>query len=190
MPRPVNSKEDFTRRYLRGEFGNCSPSWPNARNWYEAAYMCGEAGTDTLDFVHLRNRIKGGPTHYNVPVWKLAQYCRLSRHWVHDPCWYISLMAPEDDKILQGEICRSSNGLNLFGSFLALPMRVALLEKPFNVTGLAALMTLKSKLDAVSYDWVQELLDLYPEHIIEFSAYSRPWGTLNYNTVIWEVRLY
>lgn len=54
------------------------------------------------------------------------------------------------------------------------------------VTGLKAVCILEKYLWPNSYDMVNELL---PKGIIEFTAFSHPWGTLdNHNTVIWEIR--
>jgi hypothetical protein len=42
----------------------------------------------------------------------------------------------------------------------------------------------------VDYDWLQELLEIYPDHVIEFSSYSVPVGNLQRCLVVWEVRKY
>ena len=79
----------------------------------------------------------------------------------------------------------------LFYSRVAKPMREALKEKSFNVTGLEAEILLRYYLCSRSLEWLKILLERYPEHVVEFSSYGVNWGTLRgYNTVFWEVRLY
>ena len=55
-----------------------------------------------------------------------------------------------------------------------------------HVTGLEAIVVLKRYLWPNSYDMINELL---PNGIIEFTAFSCAWGTLDHhNAVIWEIR--
>ena len=45
--------------------------------------------------------------------------------------------------------------------------------------------------DEVSVEWIYELLENYPDHVIEFNCFTEPWGTLpGYNVVFWEGRSY
>lgn len=98
-------------------------------------------------------------------------------------------MAPTEKTTIQGEVRLSTYGVEFRYSCLALPMRAALSQSQKTVTGLTAVMLLKQHLNASSYDWLIELLELYPDHIIEISAYSQEWGTIpGYNCVFWEVR--
>src|SRR4029079_14257562 len=55
---PVLTKGDFVQRYKQGEFGNASPTW-NTFDEYLAANYSGQ--------LHIRNRVAGGPSWYNVP---------------------------------------------------------------------------------------------------------------------------
>jgi hypothetical protein len=57
-------------------------------------------------------------------------------------------------------------------------------------TGLRAKMLLERYLDPSSLECVEDLLNEWPDHVIEFTAFDRTLGTLRRNTVIWEVRLY
>jgi hypothetical protein len=58
VPKPVLSKRDFVRRYSQGEFGNASPTWNHVSDWGRAGYK---------GLVHIRNRIAGEQTWYDVP---------------------------------------------------------------------------------------------------------------------------
>jgi hypothetical protein len=71
-------------------------------------------------------------------------------------------------------------------------MRIALQEGGQHAHGLRASGLIKQHLCPNSQEWLEMLLERYLEHVIEFSTYSRKWGTLwpSYNTVFWEVRAY
>lgn len=193
--RPVKTKRDFVRRYQQGEFGNRAPTWDSLSEYRASKYR---------GLVHLRNRVAGGPTWYNVPwdeveiTWYIAT-CKVNggRPAVLEKDLYISGMAPHDRGTIQGEVMLSPIRLGM-GPHYELtycsakkPMREALAEETRYSTGLRAASLLRTYMDPSSYDWVQYLLETYPNHIVEFSCFSVPWGTIpNRNTVIWEVRAY
>lgn len=180
---PVLTKRDFVERYQSGagEFGNRAPTW----NTYEEFKASGYKG-----LVHLRNRIAGGPTWYNIPadeVWfKFCEVCTV----MSGRDIYFSGMAPHDRNLLQGEVCQSTEHLSLtYSTVPNLPMRDALTRKLQTAEGIRAVLLLRTNLCPNSYEWLQQLLDLYPDHVIEFSAFSCEWGTIpGFNTVFWEVR--
>jgi hypothetical protein len=100
-------------------------------------------------------------------------------------------MAPTEETIFQGEVMWGLWGLELTYTTVALPMRDALLKETKLARGIIATFLLKHFLCPNSYEWLQVLLDYYPDHVVEFSTYSVNWGTLpGYNTVFWEVRKY
>lgn len=99
--------------------------------------------------------------------------------------------AVEQSLLLQGEVFRDTFGLRLYYSTVKKPMRDALRKYSADVSGIMAVSLLRWAMDPSSYDWFQELLDLYPNHVVEFSSYAKCWGTVaNCNTIIWECRLY
>lgn len=105
--------------------------------------------------------------------------------------------APDDRATLQGEIRRAPGGLQFFGSERSragygrmIRMRDAL-RVARSYQGLTVLFLLRKHLSPPSLDDLMELLDLYPEAVIEFSAYDLQLGTCRgRNTIIWEVRNY
>ena len=186
--KPVNSKRDFVRRYQANEFGNRAPTWDTLAEYLDSGYK---------GLVHIRNRVAGGPTWYDVPAAKVAEEwdkivkgCRGESQ--NPETLYLSGMAPTERTQLQGELTlNDSLGLTFYYSRCALTMREALKKESHHIFRLEALQLMRSFMDPSSYDWVQELLDLYPGHVIEFSCYGVPWGTIPHrNTVIWEVRNY
>jgi hypothetical protein len=182
MKPPVLTKVDFVRRYQVSEFGNRAPTWDNIEEFLQSQYR---------GLVHIRNRAAGGPTWYDVPAENVMTmyYSILDRNKATEKSLYFSGMAPTEKTTFQGEVVQSTNYLDLFYSHVPLPMRGSLLQGGRQVSGLKALWLMKTYMDPSSFDWVQELLEEYPGHVIEFSCYSANWGTVPHrNTVIWEVR--
>jgi len=185
---PVNSKKDFVKRYKNGEFGNASPTWNDLKSFLDEG-----RDKDLTGLYHLRNRVKGGPTWYNVSGGsvrdKWAEVHSLGQ--VTEGNLYVSEMCPTHKTQLVGEVTDTPDGLTLYASTLPRTMREALASSSFTVRGLPAVGYLRMYLNANSYEWMHELLDRYPGHVIEFTALSRCWGTLpGFNTVFWEVRNY
>ena len=58
------------------------------------------------------------------------------------------------------------------------------------VHGLTAREILRARLDPVDVDHLMQLLELYPDHVIEFTGYRWPVGVLHRCMVVWEVRQY
>jgi len=181
---PVLSKRDFVRRYQKGEFGNAGPSWNSVEEF--------SLGQPKRGRYHLRCRKVSGPTHYDLDEEALQRTYRvlLSSGWKSED-WYVSEMAPTEKTRLQGEVQQTPDGLYLYFSTLKETMRSALHMGGREARGVVAENLLKSYLPPEDYDWLQVLLDRYPGHVIEFSTYSVPYGTISgCKTVWWEVRLY
>lgn len=179
--KPVLTKADFVRRYRLGEFGNHSPTWGTLGEYLDSNYS---------GRVHIRNRVAGGPTYYNLS--QIAVIATFKYVPYNPKNWYISAMAPHEHNLIQGEVWDGPGGLYLHGSFERnLPMRDALTVAPLDWHGLQARMLLRSVMNDLSWNWFQWLLEAYPDHVIEFSAFSQCWGTVpGHNVVIWEVRNY
>lgn len=182
---PVLTKKDMVRRYKAGEFGNASPTWNTLAQFEEYAFP--SFGEIVKGSFHLRSRIAGGATHYNMTPLEIAMTWR---HGVDDKSqWYVSEMAPHEHGTIQGEVQQGPEGLMLFYASAKLPMRDALRAEGRQVYGIMALGLLKQYMCARSYDWMMILLERYPGHVVEFTSFSVEWGTLpGYNTVYWEVR--
>jgi len=185
-PNPVLSKADFVLRYRQGEFGNASPTWDTIEEFLASNYNEG--------MIHIRNLVAGGPTWYDVPcseVWEKFTEV-VARHDVDGKSLYFSAMAPTHLTTSQGELRISDDGQwQLWESRVAKPMRAALEEQAKLWLGFQAKIVLKHYMNQKSWEWLEYLLEAYPGHIVEYSCYSRNWGTVpGYNTVFWEVRLY
>ena len=181
-PPPVLTKFDFVRRFALNEFGNRGPMWDTVQDFLKL-------GAPPKGLLHLRNRVAGGPTWYNLTYQQLVTKCQELRDV---SSYYVALMAPTEQTVCQGEVFQSDDrGLALYYSTVKKPMRDALKENATQVYGIRAIETLRYYLDASSYDWLQVLLARYPSHVIEFSTYSVEFGTIpGMMTVFWEVRDY
>lgn len=202
MRPPVRTKRDHSTRYLASEFGNHSPSWSTPNELLYHGNNC--PSTEPVPrLFHLRNRsIAGGTTYYNLS-WSIAIAKWLEQSSKED--WFVSQMVPpgvENTITIQGEIFRTPDqrtgyvpsegpcGLQLFYSHLPLPQRQALQKDGRTAYGIMADILLRRYLDPGDREWLLELLDEYPGHVVEFSSYGRRWGTEMKRTVIWECRLY
>lgn len=185
LPPPVTTKKDFVRRYQLGEFGNRSPTYDNLRHFVSSNPPSG--------LYHIRNRIAGGPTFYDVPCEEVQErWDELTLEKDISPeNLYISAMAPTAGTLIQGELMRGVGGLYLHYTNVRKPMRDALKEESHHATGLTVKILLETYLNVKSLEWMYALLDRYPDHVIEFSVYNQCWGTdPGFNTVFWEVRQY
>jgi len=180
---PVRNKQEFVLRYGNNEFGNCAPTWVSLSDFLQSDYR---------GLMHIRNRVAGGPTWYNLSPEDLCRRWGMLIDGGIDPnTLYISAMCPTEKTILQGEVVQSVNHLDLTYSTVVAPMRDALKQSTKFATGIVAVSLLQWAMDGKSYDWLQHLLDNYPGHVVEFTCLSVCWGTvLNCNTLFWEVRLY
>ena len=179
---PVKTKQQFVALYERGIFGNHTETWSTA----EEALASNAPGP-----FHIRNRVAGGITYYNIKRWDM--FSTWKDALIRQPArlWYVSCMAP-DYTIFQGEVMRGVGGLNLTFSLINAPMRTALAQQTLYAHGLRAKLLLEYYLDPGDLDWLMELLDEYdnPSHVIEFSHFAIPCGTLNRRMIVWENRCY
>lgn len=182
----INTKEKFIVLYQRGTLGNRSPTWPSIDAMQEDFENSYPLLNNANQLWHIRNRVAGGPTYYDIPGEVLAD------KWaeVGGDQFYISAMAPTERTLFQGEVRQSEQGLDLYYSTVAKPMRASLLEGGTTTQGIMAAELLRKYMDATSHDWLQHLLETYQDHVVEFSCYGVPWGTLGWNTIFWEVRAY
>lgn len=176
MPR-IRTKKQFYRLWSAGLLGN------RLRCWDSAAAL-GRAGFGGR--VAVRSSVAGGPCRYGLTV---PEALEAGKGWPCKP--YFNEMAPDDNLRLQGEVAREVGGLCLtYSTTPGLRMREAL-KTAKTARGVAAHAILGAYLWPASRDDLDALWDLYPDSVIEFSAYGCAVGDQrNRNTLIWEVRDY
>lgn len=106
-----------------------------------------------------------------------------------------SELAPDHRLVLQGHVMRGTTFVNgeAVETFSKDPTKNRMRDsmgrfKPYS--GLHYWSLLKSKMDAPSWEMFNELLDRYPDSIIEYAIYDIGVGLMGINTIIWEVRDY
>lgn len=180
----VRTKAEMYRRFHRGEFGNHGPMWETWEE-YDAS------GYGGLIAIRTR-RVAAGRCQYNLSRAEAA-LCRqrFRAEGYRDSELHYSAMIRDDRVLLQGEVQRTWRGLDLLASTQRnCPMRPALRDHAFREHGLRASQRLQEAMDGPSWDCLNELLDIFDGHVVEFSTLDVSWGVLGWNTVFWEVRAY
>lgn len=189
-PKPVLSKTDFARRYTQGEFGNASPSWMNLSTFLEETLGDCLQPDGTIPLYSLRSSKPGEQTLYNASRKETAITWNCYEK-EGKTGWYASRMAPTQDTVFNAElyVC-PGKGLRLFYSTGPHTMKDGLKLNGRELTGVAAKLFLQTKMPHRDYEWLMYLLEEgYPDHIVEFTTYSRVFGTVpGFKTVYWEVR--
>lgn len=189
VPEPVatvNSKSEFFDLWKRGIFGNRLMGWANLDELYASGYR-GMFGVRYKDSAG-----GGGFCKYEVT---LDQVESVITDWkskgAKEELIYFSEDAPDEKLLFQGELMMTTQSYCLFYSREKKKMRDALRSSGTHAYGLEAKCILQSGMTASSYDDIQDLLDAYPNSVIEFSVYEHCLGSCNNrNMIIWEVRNY
>ncbi len=179
------TKDEFYAGWMSLRFGNRIRMWGNLEELLADDYQ----GTVTV-----RTKVAGGECHYGVPGNMVESLLTgMIRGGLKAEDFSFNESAPDNDLLIQGELCHDTQlgGYCLFSSTDKLPMRKALAASGTQYRGLQALGRLKHYCNTRGYEMLMELLDLYPEAVIEFGAYGHKLGVLPHNNVItWEVREY
>jgi hypothetical protein len=138
--------------------------------------------------VSIRSREISNPVRlYHIPVDKLAETVAALPLNQSRAGLEFSEAPPDDKRVVQGEW----DGRRLYYSFVGKPMRFALAEGGQHLYWTEARRFLKQHLTAGDYEWLESLLEDFPDHTVEFSAFSVPVGVLaktGSQTIFWEVR--
>ena len=177
MDAPVRgprNKHDFYRRWLRGEFGNMPRSWESV----EALRASGYNG-----LLSVRSKTPAGRMETNVPVAEA-----LSRSW-HNVVFQETM--PDPELVIQASIGYDPSGIWI--EYCLEPninFREAM-HRSIQAQGLEALFILKRYVDPSSYDDIMDLVQRFPNAVIEIATFRRHVGVWPHrNTVIFEVREY
>lgn len=179
----INTKKQFYTFYSNNTLINKIPTWYSFEELKNSSYR-GKVGI-RLNYINKK-------TAFNIPFEKIPSVLDefekegISRDQVN------FVMAQPDHKIiLLGETKITEKGLYLMYSTVKKPMKNALKEETKHAFGLEAKLLLKNSLWPQSYSELMTLFELFPDSVIEFTAYSQYFGLLpNRNTIFWEVRNY
>jgi hypothetical protein len=184
----ISTKSEFMRLWDAGLLGNKLQTWNSIE----------DADYNGLFSIRSR-RPDSRNTMYKVARSEVPDAIdRLVRLGERSSDLYFGEMAPDDRLTIQGEYLDGMLG----GSASGIPRNKYLMWSTEQTQmkrvkvwshneGCASLAILRSYLNDNSWDDFQALLEGYPDHAIEFSAYECFVGNLpGRNTIIWEVRGY
>lgn len=128
---------------------------------------------------------------YHLMVDQIPEYVKRIISEGGDPSLItVNLQAPPHLSTFNAEYLNEGKGY-LFYSTAALPMREALRIYPQHTDGFRARCLLRHFLSPASYSDFEPILESYPDHVIEISAFSCHLGDLpGRNAIVWEVRQY
>jgi hypothetical protein len=182
----VTSKRDYYQRAALGEFGNQIKSWLSLGDFF--------SDPEKKFPVAVRYMEPGSPfcvmdLASSKDVWEATD--KMSELGADLSLMVVNECAPDDKLTIQGELCERPGGAYLhYSTKRGYRMREGLAKFGRHITGLGSILTLAHFMDPTAFDAVRQLLQEYPEHVIEFSCYTVGVGTLGWNTIIWEVRAY
>lgn len=184
----VDSKTKMYRLLRQGEFGNTFKNYTSVR----------EVMNSDLKQISVRysDRSKNGKSffevtdkeHLNSVIEKFVKN-GAERGKI---CFNNGDFSLQKKIVIQGELCEIDGMLELaFSTREGITLREATNRGLKRTCGLTVKYMLQHYLWPSDYDWLFELLDKYPGHVIEFTTFSIPVGVIrNRCTVIWEVRKY
>lgn len=172
-------KKRVAELWKLGAFGNKLPSWATPG---ETPPSLRESGRFSL-----RSYAPGGRFIPNMPFRVMADL------W--SPQYYVCTPAPDEFRIVQGELLRDVGGLLFTHSFEPCTLREALLKQDGTVKqmhGFAVNLYLQSVCSPESYIEIMDNLDFGGDGaIVEFTVFNRFVGDRpGRNTIIWELRKY
>ncbi len=186
---PVTSKAQMYRLLAAGAFGNTVPQWLDADAWTAEA-------PKSILWWGVRTLTPGGPCRLNCPAAEVpATFAEFER--AGHPS-QISMMVDRVATVTAWfEVWDAPTGLVVEGiEYPQTPdwtWRNSMPDpaKRRRWEGTAARLVLAKHLNVNSRDDLADVLDQYPDHVVELSALDRPLGLFPHrNGIVWEVRLY
>lgn len=178
------TKEEFYDFYYENPIINKLPMWKNYSELLKDSYR-GKVGIRYSKGIGRKTRFNVEFENINnvLDEFEVEGFNRDDVNFV--------IAQPDDKILLLGELKLTERGLYLMYSQVKKPMKEALNTQTKHAFGLTAKLLLEQYLLPQSYADINTLFELYPNSIIEFTAYSKNFGILpNRNTIIWEIRDY
>jgi hypothetical protein len=191
MKEPIRDKKTMYTLLAAGELGNTVPQWFDAADWFV------DPRAWKYEWWGVRSMTPGGPCKLNChrdDVFSTGDYFQRTGHSFN--------ISPMIDKFCTVtawlELWDSPSGLVVEG--IEYPDTVGGwtwrnsmpdVSKRRQWHGTASRLVLRRHLNANSYDDVLDLLQQYPDHVVELSATDKCFGTVPHrNHFMWEVRQY
>lgn len=190
----ILDKKENNRLYELGYFGNKPRTWKSLNSWFNDCY------THNI----LLNEVYYALRTISVPGIQLPWYCQpllvidiqgIKNIWIRhynikEEDIVVAEYIPDEYVFIQMEIMRSITYLSLRYSKVKKMFRLALQEQSIVEEGMRAVMTLGRYMCPAAYTRLTELINEFPDSVIEVSVFNRAVGDLGWNTIIWEVRNY
>lgn len=183
----IKTKQHNFRLWMSGAFGNRLRAWRTLDEWRKSDFC----GCVSLRYL---GSAGGGPCRYDINPSKVDE---VVEEWIKcglDPNKIVvNEGAPDDAVLVQGEYLNEVVPLKSVEGFsyscVKLKMREAFAVERINVTGLIGRFILRTAMTPSSWSDFNELLELYPDHVIEVPVYSRCISNIpGRNAIVWEVR--
>lgn len=181
MTTPITDKKEMYRRLNSGLLGHTLP----------AAETKEKAGALVLKYSHgkfaMRIKEAGGKTQFNLTAPEVMDQAYLLR----EGSWNMSPMLRDEHRVCYCHLLDGPGGWALHYTNSPKPARLKLSDGCVqkNLSGLAARMYLRGCMDVKGWDTLTELVDEYPDHVIEFSVMTSSLEAFGpTNTIFWEVR--
>ena len=185
----ITSKKQFYELAQNALCGNTPRVWTD-RFELDRDYDNGRGGLPKL--FRLRTLKPGDPRGTSRDVNFYNAYINLA---FQPGVFCVSEFPPpgaETGPLLQGELSWVNGEWWLYYTHAPGYMRTVLPATGRHLRGWAAIRLLRGHLTPSDFDTLMELFDRYTEDtdypVVEFGNYRRPWGRLNRNLIIWEIR--
>lgn len=179
----VHCKKEMYRLMKEGEFGNYNLHWDSVHSW-ALVQMFGTKAP----LWGLRSMGAGKNLRLDVPTMEVAKTvekefpngCQISP--MVDQ-WLTFRGEVMNDPANGGLVLRGGSGLR------DVKWREFFRDHAVNIKGLSAYQMLRKFLYLGDYEDLMDLMDRYPDHVVEFTSCNRYVGAIpRRNTIIWEVR--
>jgi len=180
----IKTKKESIDLYEKGFFGNKGLNWYSFEDYLKSNY-------NGKIVIRERKKFGKGVLLYDLSKEQVIDFFNKLLRSEHKNYW-MNAAFPKEKALVQGEFYFSERGPYFHCSFVRdKHLRDALDESKEHIYGLRALMILKQFLSASSYSDFEEIIELFPNSVIELSVYDINVGENNYrNTIFWEVRDY
>lgn len=193
MKPPVLTKQDMYRRWMAGEFGNAIKCWMSVDE-FERDLAAGEWPKERRVALRYSGPAGGSPIcdydiHPSDVRRRGEELCAL-----HKAEFSRLVVNDSDDegngRTIQGEVCRIGGPWFLRFTQHHAKMREAFKHDERVARGLEAKLLLDHYMDPNAREWLDHLMETYPDHVVEFTCLNNPCGTHGWNTIFWECRYY
>ncbi len=179
----IRSKQSFLKLWEKGELGNKTHTWLTIKEAEQSGFPNEVA-------LRYAGKLNGAPLVAGLRVTNLREAMeKLRRQGWQEHDYYVIEALPPPLYVINGEVGEVGE-LVLTYSTVPGMMRDSFREGIRYTHGLTAKLILRHLLDPIDYDSLFALLDQYPEHVVEFSGFTKKVGILRRRMIIWEVRLY